>query len=65
MGDSEFYLMVFICIVAFILIFLLLRLVFCWYWKINYRVKLMEEQNEKLDKIIELLRKGQDYTNDI
>ncbi|MCF8363624.1 MAG: hypothetical protein K9G70_13485 [Prolixibacteraceae bacterium] len=33
-------------------IFLLLREVFCWYWKINQRISLQKEQIELLKKIV-------------
>lgn len=36
----------------FILIFLLLREVNMWYWKINKRISLMQEQNDLLSKLI-------------
>ncbi len=56
MSDFEFYMYVAIAIVVCILVFLVLRVFFCWYWKINRRVKLMEEQNALLREIIDQLR---------
>lgn len=39
-------------LIAF-LIFLVCRSINCWYWKINRRVELLEEQNQLLSKILE------------
>lgn len=39
-------------IIVFILLFLLLREVNMWYWKINERISLMQEQNNLLRKLI-------------
>jgi hypothetical protein len=41
-----------IVLFVMIMVFLLLREVNCWYWKINKRVELMEEQNELLRELI-------------
>jgi len=38
-------------IIVFIGLFLLLREVNCWYWKINERISLIQEQNQLLRKI--------------
>lgn len=46
-----------IYIVLAIVLFLILREVACWYWKINERKNLMEEQNELLKELIELKKK--------
>ncbi len=35
-----------------IVIFLVLREFNCWYWKINQRIQLMEEQNELLKEVL-------------
>lgn len=40
-----------------IILFLVLREVACWYWKINERKALMEEQNELLKELIEMQKK--------
>lgn len=40
-----------VAVIAFIIIFLLLRELNCWYWKINERISLMEEQNNLLRKL--------------
>ncbi|MDD2962659.1 MAG: zinc ribbon domain-containing protein [Bacteroidales bacterium] len=42
---------IFIAIGVFLLLFLLLREVNAWYWKINERVKLMERQAVSLQRI--------------
>jgi hypothetical protein len=41
-----------IAVIVFILIFLILREVNCWYWKINERISLMNEQNDLLKRLI-------------
>jgi hypothetical protein len=41
-----------IVVIVFIVIFLILREVNCWYWKINERISLMNEQNDLLRKLI-------------
>ena len=41
-----------IAIIVFVVIFLILREVNCWYWKINERISLMNEQNDLLRKLI-------------
>jgi hypothetical protein len=38
-----------------ILLFLALRELVCWYYKINKRIELMEDQNSLLKKILEKL----------
>lgn len=38
---------------VFVIIFLLLREVNCWYWKINERISLMMEQNNLLRKLVD------------
>jgi hypothetical protein len=40
-------------IVGLIIIFLICRELVCWYWKINKRITLMEEQNELLSNLIQ------------
>ena len=45
-----------ICVV----IFLILRAFFCWYWKINKRVDLLEKQNALLEEILAQLRLKQE-----
>lgn len=41
-----------ISIVVGILLFLLLRELVCWYWKINLRIELAEEQNLLLKQLV-------------
>ena len=56
MSDFEFYMMVAAIIAICVVIFLILRTFFCWYWKISRRVRLMEEQNALLREIVDQLR---------
>ncbi len=53
---SEYVGFVIILLLAFG-IFLLLREFNYWYYKINARLKLMEEQNGQLNKVIEQLER--------
>lgn len=46
-----------ICLILAIVLFLILREVACWYWKINERKALMDEQNKLLKELIELKKK--------
>lgn len=41
-----------IVLLVTIALFFALREVNCWYWKINKRIELMEEQNEILKKLL-------------
>lgn len=41
-----------IILVVTIALFFILREVNCWYWKINQRIKLMEEQNRLLNLLV-------------
>ena len=43
-------------ILIFVVVFLLLREVNCWYWKINKRLQIEEENNDLLTKILDELR---------
>lgn len=58
MDDTEFYMLVCLWVAIFIIAFLLLRVFFCWYWKINKRIDLLEKQNELLEEILMQLRKA-------
>ena len=60
MNDIEFYMWVAIIAAICVVIFLLLRLFFCWYWKINRRVDLLEKQNALLEEILAQLRLKQE-----
>lgn len=42
-----------IAILVFFAIFLLLREINCWYWKINRRIELQEQTNQLLIRILE------------
>jgi hypothetical protein len=52
MDTSEPITIVIIAIVVIIILFLLFREINCWYWKINERISLMEEQNSLLRKLL-------------
>ena len=41
-----------IAVIVLVLVFLLLREVNCWYWKINKRIELMQVQNDLLRNIL-------------
>ena len=45
--DNQIY----IYIAVTIAVFLVLRDIACWYWKINYQVKLLEEIRDELKKL--------------
>lgn len=45
-----------ITIVILVVVFLILREVNCWYWKINERISLQKEQNSILEKILKELK---------
>lgn len=38
-------------LLAFVIVFLLLREFFCWYWKINERISLLEQIKKSLEQI--------------
>ena len=40
-------------LIGIIVLFLILREFWCWYWKINRLVALMEEQNKTLKDLLE------------
>lgn len=46
-----------IFLLVLFLIFLICRELNCWYWKINRRIELLEEQNNSLKTIIEKLER--------
>jgi len=46
-----------VTLIVTIVIFLALREVNCWYWKINKKVKLQEETNDLLQKLIDQTQK--------
>lgn len=49
MGDSVFTIL---AIVAFLFVFMALREFWCWYFKINEQIKLRQETNELLKKLL-------------
>lgn len=52
-------------IVAGVLVLLALRELFCWYFKINQKIKLLEENNRLLKKLVNLeIRSQPDYNPD-
>ena len=53
-----------ITIVVLVLVFLLLREVNCWYWKINKRIELMEVQNDLLRSLLSEKRSSLKSDND-
>jgi hypothetical protein len=53
-----------IILVVGVLIFLLLREVNCWYWKVNRRIELQEETNDLLKKLVSKTEKKNE-TNEI
>ena len=60
MSNDEFYMFVAMIVVICVVIFLILRAFFCWYWKINRRVDLLEKQNALLEEILAQLRLKQE-----
>lgn len=55
MEERDLYIMLLIAIVLAVIValFILLRSFVLWYYKIDKRIKLLEENNELLKKIIE------------
>ncbi len=51
LGTSITYFLVMLGIL--IVVFLILREVICWYWKINRNIELQEEQNRLLKKLVQ------------
>lgn len=49
-----------VVLVGLLLLFLLLRFVMCWYWKINRRIALLEKQNSLLESQLETLSRISD-----
>ena len=52
MGNLGIWGMVIIFAIVSIIAFLITREFWCWYWKINERIKLMEKQNEYLRLVL-------------
>lgn len=53
-----------ISIVVLVILFLLLREINCWYWKINERISLMQEQNELLRNLTTFSKTNIGYFED-
>lgn len=51
-GDAIIYLII------IVVVFLLLREVNCWYWKINKGLEKFEEINENLNELVRLTKKN-------
>lgn len=49
--ENYFIYLIIVLVIAFI-IFLILRELNCWYWKVNKRIVIMEEQNVLLKRIL-------------
>lgn len=49
---SDYHKYLIILLVIAIALFFILRELNCWYWKINQRIKLMEEQNRLLNLLV-------------
>ena len=52
---ENFWITFIISIVFFFCLFLILRELFCWYWKINERITLQTETNNLLKDLINVL----------
>ena len=55
--NTDLFLGFLVCLLILIVIFLILREVMCWYWKININIGLQEEQIQHQKEIIKLLEK--------
>jgi len=58
-SDQEIYLLL-IAIVALMVGLLVVREFCCWYFKLNRMSNLLQEQNERLDMLIDLIGSGQE-----
>lgn len=52
-SNITFIYIIIVTLFLFIFIFLILRSVSLWYWQIDKRVELMEEQNKLLRKLVD------------
>lgn len=43
--------LVLVCIIVVIVVWLIVREIMCWYWKINRAISLLESINQKLDRL--------------
>lgn len=55
-NPANFFLAFLLLVVVSILLFLLFRELFCWYWKINKRISMTEKQIVLLEKILSHLK---------
>lgn len=53
MGNNYLQILIIVIIIGIVLFFIF-RELNCWYWKINHRIKLMEEQNRLLNVLVKL-----------
>lgn len=60
MGSGEIIFLVFISLIVAVVLFFVFRAVMLWYYKINKRVQLLEENNFLLRKVAEALGKNAD-----
>ena len=55
--DTDSLLIYLLILLAVVVVFLLIREVLCWYWKINARIELQEEQIKLQKETLKLLEK--------
>ncbi len=55
-NPANFFLVFLLLVIVSILLFLLFREFFCWYWKINKRISMTERQVVLLEKILAHLK---------
>lgn len=51
-------------LLIFILFFLVIREIVCWYYKINHRITLQENTNKLLEELISETKKNRNHTDD-
>lgn len=52
MGNDDLLFTIIIAIIVAIALFFIFRELFCWYYKINKRTKLLERNNQLLEKLL-------------
>jgi hypothetical protein len=57
-SEAQSWMVLFALIVAVVVVFLILREFFCWYWKINERVRLETRQVNLTIMLIKELKRG-------
>jgi len=65
MNTLNTVLVIVLIILLILLLFLVLRQLNCWYWRINERVKLQEQQNELLTQMLDQLKKKNAESKDL